>query len=237
MKFLLILGTLLISIGTNLFFTQVYFNYQKDFKKILERTKNPNDILSFDKLYQRFSKELTMSEAEVLALLIGYTSQPEYKPYENLLHQRHIYDLNVSGNYVEALELGKEFIKNHPLNMRGNLEVAYSFQKLNELDSSEFYATKTKIIQNAMRSTGNGKTENTAMFSLSTADSKDFILTYIGAEIGTIGSSSDDNGNFIDVIQAKMKNGQKEYYYFNIQHASKTIFGGKSLEKNIKKSK
>jgi len=145
--------------------------------------------------------------------------------------------MNVVGKYEEAIVLDRKFLTNHPYNLRGNIEMAFAFQNLNQLDSFECYAYRAQRIQNVMVFSGNGKTRNSAMFALSTADSKDFSLTYLKAGIGTKGSSTDDDGNFLDVIQVKFPDEKVEYYYFNIQHASQTVFGGKSLEKKVKGSR
>lgn len=63
---------LFLSVG-QFVFGQTTFNYQNDFKAILQKTKDPNNVLSYDKLLRRFvSNDTTMTDFEVLALLIGY---------------------------------------------------------------------------------------------------------------------------------------------------------------------
>lgn len=227
---------LLILIGSNSF-AQTAFSYQKDFPKILEETREVEGDLAFHKLYERFQKQdKSLTDYEVLALLIGFTAQPEYLPYDNLLQQREIFELNVAGKFEEARQMGQTFVKSHPFNIRGHLELAFSFQNLNEFDSSEYHAYQAQRIQNAMEFSGDGKTENTAMFALGSADGKDFVLTRIRAEILTKGSSTDKNSHVLAVFLAKQGD-EKQYYYFNIHHASKTIFAGKATEKKMKKRK
>src|ERR1700739_4098558 len=69
------------------------FNYQKDFKRILYRTKDPKDNLSYEKLLKRFKgDDTTMTDYEVLALMIGFTDNSEYKPYQDLEAERSIYN-------------------------------------------------------------------------------------------------------------------------------------------------
>jgi tetratricopeptide (TPR) repeat protein len=216
---------------SNLTHSQSTFRYKRDYNKILNKSKNSNDEISCKNLRTRFlNNDKSLTDFEVLALLIGFTAHDEYLPYDNLAIQREIYNLNIAGNFEEAVKMGKSFLDKHPYNLRGHIELAYAFQNLNLMDSSERYAYRAQRIQNAMLYSGDGKTKNTAMFALGTADSKDFVLTYLQAGIGTIGSSTDDDGNFLDVIEVKYKNGKSEYFYFNIQHASKTVFGGKAMK-------
>jgi len=50
----IILTTILLA-STMVVFGQTTFNYQADFKRIIERTKDTNDNLSYNKLLKRFS--------------------------------------------------------------------------------------------------------------------------------------------------------------------------------------
>jgi len=75
-------------------FGQSTFNYRKDFKNILAKTKDKSDNLSYEKLLKRFTvNDTTLTDYDVLALLIGYTDKPEYKPYSDITTEREIYNL------------------------------------------------------------------------------------------------------------------------------------------------
>ena len=148
-------------------FGQTTFNYQKDFKTILEKTKDPNNNLAYDKLLNRFtSNDTTMTDFEVLALLIGYTAKPEFKPYQYLMTEGKIYNLNGEGKFQEALDTANIFLKTHPLSEKALFEKSYSFYKLGQNDSSAFYSYEGRRIFEAMNFSGNGKSPETPIFSL-----------------------------------------------------------------------
>ena len=224
MKNILIIMLLISAISV---FGQTTFNYKNDFKKILERTNDANDNLSYNKLLKRFIvNDTTLTDFEVLALLIGFTDKPEYKPYLDLHTERKIYDINDKGKFQEALDSANLFLNTHPFSVKVLFEKAYSFHKLEQEDSAAFYSFKGRRIFKAMSFTGNGKSPETPTFALGPADGQDYIKKFIGyqiggAKIGKMGSGSDKNGNFLDILEVVPKDGSVPYsLYFIIQHAT-----------------
>ncbi len=217
---------------------QTTFNYKDDFQKVLAKTKDQNDNLSYDKLLKRFSvNDTTLTDFEVLALLIGFTDKPEYKPYGDLTTEREIYKLNGEKKYQEGLDKVNEFLKTHPLSVKALLEKSYSFHKLEQKDSAQFYMYQGQRIFKAMYFSGDGKTKETPTFALGPADGQDYIYKFVGSDIGTMGSGRDKNGNFLDILEAKFEGGQSVTLYFIIQHATDKMFGGKSIEEELKGQK
>jgi len=217
---------------------QTPFNYKNDFKKILNKTKDQHDSLSYDKLLKRFtSNDASLTNYEVLALLIGYTDKPEYKPYSDLSTERKIYNLNGESKYKDALELGGKFIKTHPLSVKIIFEIAYAYHKLNNEDSANYFVQEGRKIFKAMYYSGDGKTPETPTFALGPADGQDYIHKFIGADIGIMGSGRDKDSNFLDILEAKFKNGDSANFYFIIQHATAKMFEGGSIEEELKKKK
>lgn len=218
-------------------FGQTSFNYKDDFKTVLAKTKNQNDNLSYDKLLKRFTtNDTTLTDFEVLALMIGFTDKPEFKPYSDLSKEREIYNINGDGKFQEALDSANVFLKTHPLSVKVLFEKAYSFHKLGQEDSAAFYAYKGRRIFKAMYFSGNGKSPETPTFALGPADGQDYIYKYIGskiggAKIGMMGSGSDKNGNFIDILEVVPNNGSTSYkLYFIIQHATDKMFSEKDMK-------
>lgn len=65
---------MILLVATTCGFAQDTFNYQTDFKNILAKTKDKNHKLAYNKLLTRFSAlDTTLTDYEVLALLIGFT--------------------------------------------------------------------------------------------------------------------------------------------------------------------
>ena len=224
-------GLLLFLAVGQIAFRQTTFNYQQDFKTILEKTKTSNDNLSYDKLLTRFSiNDTTLTDQEVLALLIGFTAKPEYKPYNDLDKEREIYKLNGEKKYQEGLDEGMKFIKTHPLSIKTLFEIAYSYHKLGNEDSAQYYAYKGQRIFQAMYYSGNGKSPETATFALGPADGQDYIHKFVGADIRTMGSGKDKNQNFLDILEAKFEDNQTVTLYFIIQHATDKMFSADALK-------
>lgn len=229
-----IIGLILFLTAGQIVYGQTTFNYQDDFKKVLDKTKNPNHNLSYDKLLKRFSaNDTTLADFEVLALLIGFTDKPEYKPYQDLEPEMEIYKLNGEKKYQEGLNLANKFLKTHPVSVKAIFEKSYSFHKLGQKDSAQYYLYQGRRIFEAMYFSGNGKTKETPTLSLGPADGQDYIYKFVSADIGSMGSGRDKNGNFLDILEAKFEDGQKVTFYFIIQHATDKMFGGKSIEEEL----
>jgi len=213
-------------------FGQSAFNYRNDFKNILAKTKDKSDNLSYEKLLKRFTvNDTTLTDYDVLALLIGYTDKAEYKPYSDITTERQIYNLNGDEKYKEGLELGLKFIKTHPLNVKTLFEISYSYHKLNQKDSAKIYSNQGFRIFEAMYFSGNGKTKETPTFALGPADGQDYIYKFVNADIGTMGSGRDKNGDFLDILEAKFKDGHTLNLFFIIQHATDKMFSSEDMEK------
>lgn len=228
--------TLLLFVVTTVVTGQTSFNYQNDFKKILARTKDSKDSLFYDIQLKRFqSNDTTLTNFEVLALLIGYTAQPEYKPYQDIAIEREVYNLNDEKKYEEGLNAGKKFINSHPLSLKVLFEIGYSFYKLEKKDSANYYVYQGQRILKAMYFSGNGKTQETPIFALSPADGQDFIRKFMGKKIGSMGSGSDKFGNFLDILEVKLDENKTMNLYFIIQHATEKMFDGERIKDELKK--
>lgn len=235
MKKLFLLLTVITALTS---FGQTTFSYKDDFKNILYKTKDQNDSLSYDKLLKRFvANDTTLTDFEVLALLIGFTDKPEYKPYQDLDTERQIYNLNGEKKYQQGLDSANKFLKTHPLSVKTLFEKSYSFHKLEQKDSAQYYLYQGRRIFKAMYFSGDGKTSENPSFALGPADGQDYIRKFVGAKIGTMGSGRDKTGNFLDILEAKFNDGQTMKLYFIIQHATIKMFDGISIEEELNKQK
>ncbi len=222
MKKLLALLPLCVCLYVN---AQTSFNYNSDFKTILAKTRDTASEFSYTRLLKRFNKnDTTLSNFEVLALMIGFTDKEDYKPYADLATEREIYSLNGDGKFEQALAKADSFLSTHPLSVKTLFEKSYAFHELNKQDSAADYMLRGRRIFRAMRFSGDGKTTDTPIFALGPADGQDFIYKVVGADIGTMGSSRDKSGNFLDMLEANYKDGKTVMFYFIIQHATEKMF-------------
>jgi hypothetical protein len=205
-----------------------HFNYHKDYERILAQTRDSGSVMYYPKLLKRFNRlDTTLNNYQMLVLMIGFTGQPNFKPYKYLSQEREIYDLNDEGKFDEALAYCDTFLAKYPLSQKALIEKSYAFHKKGMEDSSDYYSYKFTLIMRAMNWSGDGLTCETAIFSIGPADGQNFITKFKRAEIGLVmGSSRDKHSNFCDVLEmVKGKEGQekKTTLYFGIQHASKTM--------------
>lgn len=220
-----------------------FFNYTRDFVKILEQTNDQNGDLYFDKLLKRFKiNDKSLTDKEILSLLVGFTDNPNFKPYHYLIIERRIYSLNAEEKFKDAIHLADSLLMTVPLSQQAIIEKSYSHYKLGQADSSDFYMWKFKRIMRTMASTGDGLSPESAIFSLGPADGQNFIRKYLASGIGTMGSGRDKNGNFIDILTALIKDEKtgetkSQAMYFHVQHAVNKMFDPGELEDAMKKTK
>lgn len=229
MKFLFLLFSVILSMSI---YAQPFdFNYHTDYDTILQQTKDSTNDLHYDKLLIRFqSNDTTLTDFQVLSLLIGFSDNEHFKPYEYLETEREIYRLNDASKFEEALEMCDSFLTIVPLSQQALLEKSYALHKLGQADSASHYLHQFQRIMRAMMNSGDGFTPETAFFALGPADGQNFIKKYLSGSVGSMGSGSDKHGNFVDILEIIWENqdGEKQskHLYFQIEHATKTMFSG-----------
>lgn len=207
-----------------LIFSQKNFEYKKDFENILKESKSKDSDLNYNKLLEKFNKtDTTLTDRQVLALLIGFTDNTYYKPYKDLEFSINLYKLNDDKKFDEVIKEGNKFIANHPFDLKALFEISYAYYKKGNQVLADSYLMKTTMIFKAMIYSGDGKSIETPMFALNPADGQDFIRKAFGAKIGKMSSGRDKNGYFIDMLEMK-DNEDSQMLYFIIPHATKKMF-------------
>lgn len=217
------------------------FNYQKDFKEILAKTKDSTGSLSYGKLLTRFiANDTTLTRYQTLALMIGFTDQPDYNPYDDLDTEKEIFVMNDEGNYEDALQEANVYLATHPVSLRVLKEKSYSLHQLKKSDSAEYYMDLVHKIMLAMLFSGNGKTIETPMFALGLADGERFTEN-AGMAISNKGTGESKSGLYLQLIDAVKDEGDHINLFFVIQHARNKITGeviiGDKTKKSSKKSR
>lgn len=205
-------------------FSQTNFEYKKDFENILKESKNKNSDFNYEKLLPRFNtNDTTLTDKQMLSLLIGFTNNIHYKPYKDLEFRRNLYKLNDDKKFDEAIKEGNQFIINQPFDLKTLFELSYAHHKKGDQKLADAYLMKATMIFKAMIYSGDGKSIDSPMFALNPSDGQDFIRKAFGAKIGKMGSGRDKNGYFIDMLE--MKDGEEsQMMYFIIPHATKKMF-------------
>ena len=203
------------------------FVYRRDYAGLVEESKKPGSPSYYPTLLQQFRKNVTLTDPQVWALMAGYTSQPDFAPYADLTTERHLYKLNDEGQFQQALSEAGPFVRSHPLSLQGLLEKSYAHSKLEQPDSANRYLEQYRRLVKAMAASADGRTAETAIFTIGPTDGQLFISRHLGARLGsTMGSGSDKQGNFVDILSVEPAAGSKEpgyNLYFQIQPASATM--------------
>lgn len=216
------------------------FDYQKDYKNILKQTIDTSSHLNYDTLLARFqSNDTSLTDFNVLTLLIGFTNNEHFKPYSYLTTEREIYALNDRGDFEGAIAVSDSFLRYVPVSQQALIEKSYAFYKLGQKDSAQHYLWQCKRILRAMYESGDGLTPETAFFALGPADGQNFVRKHLGSSIGSMGSGRDKYGNFVDILEMVWEDKEtgerrSRELYFQIEHASNTMFGDLNLDELIK---
>lgn len=206
---------------------QVNFNYQKDYELIAARTGDFRDVLYYDKLRDRFTRnDTSLSNFEVLSLLIGFSKQSNFKPKEDYQKEQRIYNLNSEGKYQDAITEAGHFLRTHPVSEAAIIEKSYAFMQLGKKDSADYYLRQFSLIMSAMTYSGSGTSVEDPIFALAPGDAQNYIIKYLVADVGTMTSTTDKAGNYVDVMDVKFADGHVTPYYFITQHAASKVFNG-----------
>ena len=233
------------------------FNYKRDFKAIVDSSQDRTSSLYYQKLIIRFlNNDSSLTNPEVLALMIGYTENPHYKPLEDMEKEQEIYDLNMIGECREVIKRSRPFLQTHPLSLLILREISYAYQQVSKReyqanlimdsavlyqDSGTYFMNLNDKIMEAMIYSGKGRTPETPIFSLGIADGEYFIPN-VGFRIETDGQKEkkdtewNKDGNFVEVITALVDNVNVRKYYFIIQHAKQKIDDDAANELAAKKA-
>jgi len=202
------------------------FQYARDYERILQQTQTPGDSLEYGKLLPLFrANDRNLTVYQMLALMIGYTGRPEYRPFEDVKTERLLLRLNDSARYKETLTACDTFLRSHPLNQAAIIEKAYAFYKLGRNDSAAFYKEQFGRLMAAMDWSGNGRSPDGAMFAMGPEDGLNFVDKYYHAEVSRSRSVTDSDGNYCSAVEMKFrKDGQDRHvvFYFILQHAANT---------------
>lgn len=200
------------------------FSYDKDFSNIQKQSADPKNPNAYKTLLARFqANDLKMTDAEMLALLIGRTAQENYKPDNENFREGILFSLNNEGKFKEAVGYASQYLHDNPLSLKGNFAKAQAFKKLEAKDSAAIYDKRWQRILKAMFYSGKGMSVNDPIFSLGVADAEEFIAFFIGAEPKTRIRIKDAKGRALQKWEAVLDKKKNLTLYFVVQHAAEKI--------------
>jgi len=209
---------------------QFVFNYHQHFDSIAELTQKKRSELNYDLLLEKFqSVDTTMTNLEVLALMIGETKQDDYYPYELVHVERRILTHSQNSEFKKGLALCDSVLSIHPINFTALLERAYILDKIEDVVEEKKAKFQFVSTLDAVLSSGDG-TIQYPIFVLSPMDGQILIRFIFGLNIGNTGSGEDEYGNFLDILEVINEEQGNMNMYFNIEHAVQRMFKEDLLE-------
>ena len=233
----MIRATIIILLATTMqvCYSQSFFDYKKDFERMLGQSKDSTSHFYYPKLLDRFQNDSSMTNKDIWALQIGYTANPNYTPYKWVSKEREIKGLINSGKYEEAIKASNELLELYPINFTALMEKGFAFMKLGK-DSAEFHKNQFMKVLRATIESGDGTKAN-PYFVLSPIDGQTLITHILGGTIGTMGSGNDDNGYFLDILEMTKEDEESKTLYFNINHAMENSEIQKEIKRSMEKNK
>ncbi|MCL9804953.1 DUF4919 domain-containing protein [Flavobacterium amniphilum] len=201
------------------------FNYKRHYELILKETKNEKSKYSYSTQLKKFTNHEPQSNFEVLCLLIGFSDNENFKPYFDILTiDTEIFNLNENKKFKEAIEYGNKALEINPFRIKVLRELAYAYGETGNKEIAERLMIRTGKIYNAMlaSSTISGTNIKDPMFSLGPKDGQYFIRFFMDCKLGNMGSGTDPDGYFIDILNTTFQD-LPATFYFNINHVKKTI--------------
>lgn len=195
------------------------FIYHRDYKVILEKALDRGSELYYHKLIIRFlNNDSSLTNAETLALLIGFTENPQYKPVELMEKELEIYDQSKANEFQEVVNLARPYLQKNPVSMLALREIAIAYNRLGNKDSSRYFASLNDKIMEAMIYSSKGKKPLEPIFALGLADGEYFVQN-VGFYMDKKNTDWNKQGDFMEIIDTYNDQDVKTTFYFAIQHA------------------
>ena len=189
----------LLTITLCLFLLQVTLaqteNFTKPDFKVIEKTiADKNSPLYYSKLIERYeANDTTLTNNEYRYLYYGYSFQAAYSPYGRPALSDDLKKSIADKDNEKIISLEKKILKEFPFNLRDLNRLVNTLDKKGDTAEATIYYKKLLGVANAIFSTGDGRTDSTAMYVISVDHEYDMI-GLLGFERG--GSQSLINNKF-----------------------------------------
>lgn len=187
MKGNLLLLILVISVASA--YSQTIVVEKPDYKKIEEAIADKASELYYVKLMIRYRlADTTMTLEEKRHLYYGYSFQKEYSPYGRSDYEDKLREVLNNGklrtsDYQKIVVFSDSILAENPFNLAVIDNQLFAFEKLGDSGRFNENITRLKIVVDAMLSSGDGLSKESAYYVISTAHEY-FILNMLGLTFG-----------------------------------------------------
>lgn len=162
-----------------------------DFDSIHSLIKDKSSAYYYPTLFNRYkNNDTTLSEKEFSLLYYGYSFQDNYSPYgrsdandklEKLFEKEHLSDKDNN----EIIKLENKVLEEYPFNLRNINRLITALNDNGDTAAASIQMKKLIGIAKAIFSTGDGRTDTTAMYVISVEHEYDLVyLLGIGQSAG-----------------------------------------------------
>ncbi len=169
-----------IFIISNLFSQEL--NYEKpDFKKIKKEIKKKRSEYYYKKLLDRyFNGDTTFSLKEKRYLYYGYSFQEEYSPYgssvySDSLKEYYSKDTLTKKDFAKIIKYSSALLKENPFDLEAVKNLRYCYNSLDSTELAAQYDYKLYLVIDAIMSTGNGLSKESAFYVIDVSNEYDLI--------------------------------------------------------------
>ena len=150
---------------------QAQSNGRFNLKGLEMLTQDSSSNYFYPTLLDRFMKnDTTMSNDDMILLLVGYTQTKEYLPADQVVIEDSLSKLNKAGQYTSAALTAANYLALNPVSLSANLDMAFAQKNgKNEKLYNKYTYRALRIIQ-ATLSTGTGNSMEDAIYVLSPKD-------------------------------------------------------------------
>lgn len=136
----------------------------------------------YPKLMERYNRfDTTLSMDEYRLIYYGFVFQDEYFAYANDM-KREIGELVRDRRYDKASDVCDKALAGMPVGLSPNYYKSYVLFKMNVTDSAAYYVFRYQRLRDAILSTGNGETCETAFKTIYVSDEYDIIHNWFEIE-------------------------------------------------------
>ncbi len=193
--------------------TNVAYKSITNFDSLKKNIEDPNSKNNYQKLYDRLiNDDPDFTPADMYMLMVGYSSQKFYNPY----NYNDINQLKRISNVDTAILVANELIKFYPVNPSINRTLMYLYRKKNDEATALKYFRRIRLYFDAMLYSGDGSCDKPYV-TLWAQEEENFIA-YLGNENNDEHIMGSCAGQMSE--QLKMTNPEtqkKEEINFNIQ--------------------
>lgn len=198
-------------------FSQEKPRQRPDYKKIEKDILNKESNLYYPKLFERYIlSDTSMTLEEKRNVYYGYTFHPDYSPYD---HSKFLDSLKpviskqnlTQDDYNLILKFCDSVLKSNPFEMRAINYKLYSYKKTNDSVMFNKYLFKMDAIFDAILSSGDGISKETAFYVITTSHEYD-VLEVLGFKFGGSQSLIGD----CDFLTVEDNNAGIKGFYFNV---------------------